>query len=428
MPTESVTTGCCIAGGGPAGMMLGYLLARAGVQVMVLEKHADFLRDFRGDTIHPSTLEIMSELGLLDKFLQRPHQEVRQLTGLIGDDRVMIADFSHLPTRCHFIVFMPQWDFLDFLADEARRYPNFELRMQAEVTDLIEQGGTVTGVKAKVPEGTLEVEAHLVVGADGRHSAVRDLAGLDVEDLGAPMDALWMRLSKRPGDPSQALGRIQAGRLFVMLDRGDYWQCAFVIPKGGFNELRRRGLPAFRAAIVELNPALADRVRELSSWDDVKLLTVRVDRLRRWYKPGVLCIGDAAHAMSPVGGVGINLAVQDAVAAANILAAPLRQGPVPVGLLAKVQRRREWPTRMMQAVQIFIQTRIIKPVLALQTKPRAPLVVKLLNRFPYLRRFPARLIGMGFRPEHVHSHVLRSQNSEARRPRSLSFWFLASGF
>jgi 2-polyprenyl-6-methoxyphenol hydroxylase-like FAD-dependent oxidoreductase len=417
MPTKTVTTGCCIAGGGPAGMMLGLLLARAGVEVMVLEKHADFLRDFRGDTIHPSTLEIMSELGLLEEFLQRPHQEVRVLTGLIGEDRVTLADFSHLPTRCRFIAFMPQWEFLDFLADKAKVYPNFDLHMQAEVTDLIEDGAAVTGVKAKVPEGTLAVQADLVVGADGRHSAVRDLAGLDVEDLGAPMDALWMRLSKRPGDATQALGRIQAGRLFVMLDRGDYWQCAFVIPKGGFNDLRWRGLPAFRAAIVELNPALADRVQELTSWDDVKLLTVRVDRLRRWYKPGVLCIGDAAHAMSPVGGVGINLAIQDAVAAANILAAPLRKGPVPVELLAKVQKRREWPTRLMQALQIFIQTRIIKTVLGLKTQPRAPFAVKLLDRFPVLRRLPARLIGMGFRPEHV-SPEIRNQNSEAGSQKS----------
>ena len=237
-------------------MMLGYLLARAGIEVMVLEKHADFLRDFRGDTIHPSTLEIMSELGLLDEFLKRPHQELRELVGLIGEDRVVLADFSHLPTRCHFIAFMPQWDFLDFLADEARTYPNFRLEMQAEVTDLVEDSGTVTGVRAKVPDGTLDVRADLVVGADGRHSAVRDLAGLEVEDLGAPMDVLWMRLSKKPEDGSLVLGRIQAGRLFVMLDRGDYWQCAFVIPKGGFAEMRRRGLPAFRQAIVELNPAL----------------------------------------------------------------------------------------------------------------------------------------------------------------------------
>jgi 2-polyprenyl-6-methoxyphenol hydroxylase-like FAD-dependent oxidoreductase len=403
MPTKIVTTGCCIAGGGPAGMMLGYLLARAGVEVMVLEKHADVLRDFRGDTIHPSTLEIMAELGLLEECLKRPHQEVRELAGQIGEDRVILADFSHLPTRCHFIALMPQSDFLDFLAEHAKRCANFKLEMQAEVTDLVEDKGIVTGVRATVPEGTLEVHADLVVGADGRHSAVRDLAGLEVEDLGAPMDVLWMRLSKRPEDGTAILGRIQAGRLFVMLDRGDYWQCAFVIPKGGFAELRRRGLPAFRQAILELNPALASRMQELTSWDDVKLLTVRVDRLKRWYKPGVLCIGDAAHAMSPVGGVGINLAIQDAVAAANILAVPLRKRPVPVELLRKVQRRRGWPTRMMQAVQIFVQTRIVSNVLAMQRQPRTPFVVKLFNRYPWLRRLPALLIGMGFRPEHVRS-------------------------
>jgi 2-polyprenyl-6-methoxyphenol hydroxylase-like FAD-dependent oxidoreductase len=408
MPTQTITTGCCIAGGGPAGMMLGFLLARAGVEVTVLEKHADFFRDFRGDTIHPSTLEITHELGLLDAFLKRPHQEVRELTGQIGEERVTLADFSHLPTRCRFIAFMPQWEFLDFLAEHARRHPSFHLRMQTEVTDLLEAGGSVTGVKAKVPEGTLQVQADFVVGADGRHSAVRDLAGLEVDDLGAPMDVLWLRLSKRPGDGIQTLGRIEAGRLFVMLDRGDYWQCAFVIPKGGFNELRRRGLSAFRGAIVELNPSLADRVQEISSWDDVKLLTVRVDRLKRWYRPGLLCIGDAAHAMSPIGGVGINLAIQDAVAAANILALPLRKGPVPVELLHKVQRRREWPTRMMQAVQIFVQTRIISNVLAMQTQPRVPFAVKLLNLYPWMRRLPARLIGMGFRPEHVRTPELPS--------------------
>jgi 2-polyprenyl-6-methoxyphenol hydroxylase-like FAD-dependent oxidoreductase len=406
MPTETLTTRCCIAGGGPAGMMLGFLLARSGVDVLVLEKHADFLRDFRGDTIHPSTLEVMHELGLLEDFLKRPHQEVRELTALIGDERVVLADLNHLPTHCRFIAFMPQWEFLNFLAGRAKRYPSFALRMQAEITDLIEEGGVVTGVRAKTPDGSLDVRADLVVGADGRHSAVRDLAGLEIEDLGAPMDVLWLRLSKRPEDASQALGRIDAGRLFIMLDRGDYWQCAFVIPKGGFNELRRRGLPAFRAAIVELNAALADRVQELASWDDVKLLTVRVDRLKRWYRPGLLCIGDAAHAMSPVGGVGINLAIQDAVAAANILALPLRDGAVPEALLANVQRRREWPTRAMQAVQIFVQTRIISNVLAMRRQPRPPFVIKLFNNVPWLRRIPARLIGMGFRPEHVRTPEL----------------------
>jgi 2-polyprenyl-6-methoxyphenol hydroxylase-like FAD-dependent oxidoreductase len=406
MAAETITTECAIAGGGPAGMMLGYLLARAGVEVLVLEKHADFLRDFRGDTIHPSTLEVMYELGILEDFLKRPHQELRELAGEIGDTRVTLADFSHLPTHCRFIALMPQWDFLDFLAEHAKHYPSFSLRMQAEADGLLVEGDTVVGLKAKTPEGSIEIRAGLVVGADGRHSTVRDLAGLEVKDLGAPMDALWLRLSKRAGDGSQSLGRIQAGRLLVMLDRGDYWQCAFVIPKGGFNQLRRQGLEAFRAAIVALAPALADRVEEIASWDEVKLLTVHVDRLKRWYRPGLLCIGDAAHAMSPVGGVGINLAIQDAVAAANILALPLREGPVSVDLLRKVQRRREWPTEMMQAVQLFVQRRIISNVLTMTAQPRPPFAVKLLNRYPLLRRLPARLIGLGFRPEHVQSPEL----------------------
>ncbi len=403
MASETITTRCAIAGGGPAGMMLGFLLARAGIDVLVLEKHADFLRDFRGDTIHPSTLEIMHELGLLDEFLKLPHSEVRELTGLIGEDRVVLADFSHLPTRCQFVAFIPQWDFLDFLADHAKLYPSFHLRVQADVDGLLKDGDKVVGLKAKTPDGPIDVRADLVVGADGRHSAVRDLAGLEVEDFGAPMDVLWLRLSKRPGDGAQSLGRIQAGRLFVMLDRGDYWQCAFVISKGGFNELRRQGLGAFRAAIVALNPALADRVQEIGSWDDVRLLTVKVDRLKRWYRDGLLCIGDAAHAMSPVGGVGINLAIQDAVAAANVLALPLRAGPVSVELLHKVQARRQWPTEMMQWVQLLVQKRIISNVLSMTEQPRAPFAVRLLNRYPMLRRLPARLIGMGFRPEHVHT-------------------------
>jgi 2-polyprenyl-6-methoxyphenol hydroxylase-like FAD-dependent oxidoreductase len=405
--TDRLTTRCCIAGGGPAGMMLGFLLARAGIEVVVLEKHADFFRDFRGDTIHPSTLEIMYELGVLDDFLKRPHQQLSVLTGKIGDDDVTLADFSHLPTHCKFIAFMPQWDFLDFLAERAKRYPGFQLRMQAEVTDLLIEKGVVVGVEAKTPQGELAIRADLVVGADGRHSTVCKLAALEREDYGAPMDALWLRLSKLPSDSSQALGRIQAGKLFVMLDRGDYWQCAYVIPKGGFEDLQRRGLPAFRQSIVELNPALADRVGEITSWDEVKLLTVVVDRLKRWYRPGLLCIGDAAHAMSPVGGVGINLAVQDAVATANILAVPLRQGPVSTELLSEVQKRRQWPTEMTQALQLLVQKRVISNVLALQTRPTAPFAVKLLNWFPVLRRLPARLIGMGFRPEHVRSPEIK---------------------
>ncbi len=406
MAVETITTHCAIAGGGPAGMMLGFLLARAGVDVVVLETHADFFRDFRGDTIHPSTLQVMHELGLLDAFLKLPHQKVRELGGIIGDEKITLADFTHLSARGGFIAFMPQWDFLDFLASQGKRYPGFHLRMQAEADGLSMDGDTVTGLQAKTPDGLLEIRASLVVGADGRHSTVRALAGLEVEDFGAPMDVLWLRLSKRAGDGAQTLGRIQAGRVFVMLDRGDYWQCAFVIPKGGFEALRAQGIDAFRKEIVALNPALADRVSEIASWDDVKLLTVRVDRLKRWYRQGLLCIGDAAHAMSPVGGVGINLAVQDAVAAANILWEPLREGRVAEDMLAKVQERRQWPTEMTQALQLFVQKRVISNVLGMTTQPRAPFVFTLFNRFPVLRRLPARLIGMGFRPEHVKSPAI----------------------
>jgi 2-polyprenyl-6-methoxyphenol hydroxylase-like FAD-dependent oxidoreductase len=403
MATETITTRCAIAGGGPAGMMLGFLLARAGVGVVVLEKHGDFLRDFRGDTIHPSTLDVMYELGLLEEFLKRPHQEVNELRGLIGDDLVVLADVKHLPTHCKFIALMPQWDFLDFLANHAKRYPGFSLRMKADVDELLFEGDKVVGLRATTPDGDLEVRADLVVGADGRHSTVRNRAGLQVEDIGAPMDVLWMRLSKRPEDGTQLLGRILPGRLFVMIDRGDYWQCAYVIPKGGFEAIRSKGLDAFRKSLVEINPALADRVQELASWDDIKLLTVVIDRLKRWYRDGLLCIGDAAHAMSPVGGIGINVAIQDAVAAGNILGPALRAGPVPESVLAAVQRRREWPMRMTQGLQVVVQNLVIRNVLQLQKQPRAPFLVKLLNWFPVFRRIPGRIIGMGFRPEHVRT-------------------------
>ncbi|HET7447460.1 MAG TPA: FAD-dependent oxidoreductase [Methyloceanibacter sp.] len=401
--SETITTRCAIAGGGPAGMMLGFLLARSGVDVLVLEKHADFLRDFRGDTIHPSTLEVMYELGLLEEFLKRPHQEVNELRGLIGDDLVVLADLKHLPTHCKFVALMPQWDFIDFLADHARRYPGFSLRMRADVDELLFEEDKVVGLRAKTPDGDLEVRADLVVGADGRHSTVRERAGLEVEDIGAPMDVLWMRLSKRLGDGGQLMGRILPGRLFVMIDRGDYWQCAYVIPKGGFDEVRRKGLDAFRRSLVEINPALGDRVQEIASWDDIKLLTVVIDRLKRWYRDGLLCIGDAAHAMSPVGGIGINVAIQDAVAAGNILGPALRKGPVSESILAEVWKRREWPTRMTQRLQVIVQNVIIRNVLQMQKKPRAPFLVKLLNWFPALRRIPGRIIGMGFRPEHVRT-------------------------
>jgi 2-polyprenyl-6-methoxyphenol hydroxylase-like FAD-dependent oxidoreductase len=400
---QALRVDCAIAGGGPAGVMLGFLLARAGVKVAVLEKHRDFLRDFRGDTIHPSTLQVMHELGLLDRFLARPHQEVRELHGIVGDSEITVADFTHLPTRCRFIALMPQWDFLDFLAEEGSRYPGFNLRMETEATDLIEEGGCIVGLRAEAPGGPVELRADLVVGADGRHSVIRQRAGLPVTNLGAPIDVLWMRLSKGPGDPGQTAGRINYGRMLVMLDRGDYWQCAFVIKKGGYDEIRARGLDALRADLVRLAPFLRGRVGELRDWDDVKLLTVTVDRLRRWWRPGLLCIGDCAHAMSPIGGVGINLAIQDAVAAANILAEPLRGHAVLDRHLEAVQRRRTLPTRFIQAMQVTIQERVIDRVLHSDRPIGAPWPLRAASHLPFLARIPARLIGMGIRPEHVQT-------------------------
>ena len=392
---------CVVAGGGPAGMMLGLLLARAGVSVVVLEKHADFLRDFRGDTIHPSTLEVMYELGVLDEFLKRPHQEVRQLTGRVAGERVTIGDFTHLPTHCKFLALMPQWDFLDFLAEKARAFKTFELRMEHEISGLIEEGGRIVGVRVKTPTGPQEIRADLVVGADGRQSVVRAQAGLVVDNLGAPIDVLWMRLSRRADDPGQVFGYVEGGHIFVMFDRGDYWQCAFVIQKGGFDDLKRRGMDAFRETLASIEPTLRDRLGELGDWSDVKLLTVLVDRLRRWHRPGLLCIGDAAHAMSPIGGVGINLAIQDAVAAANILAGPLARGACSDADLARVQERRDWPTRVVQRVQVLAQERVIGPALSGKGPQQLPFALKLLRWFPMLRRIPARLVGIGVRPEHV---------------------------
>lgn len=403
---NSISTTCCIAGGGPAGMMLGFLLARAGVSVVVLEKHGDFLRDFRGDTIHPSTLELMHELGLLHDFLQLPHSKLEVATAKIGDELVTVGDFRHLPVHCGFIALMPQWDFLNFLADRGKRYATFDLHLRAEAKELIEENGRVVGLHAQTPDGELEIRADLVIGADGRHSTIRERAGFVVDDIGAPIDVLWMRFSHRADDGFAALGHIDAGRVFVMLDRGDYWQCAFVIPKGGFDAQREKGIEAMRQEIARIEPALRERVGELTSFDDVKLLTVAVDRLRQWYRPGVLCIGDAAHAMSPIGGVGVNYAVQDAVAAANILAAPLRERRMTLDDLRAVQQRREFPAKMMQKLQVLIQNRIMTKVLAMKDKPKVPLPVKLLDWFPLLRRIPARVIGMGFRPEHVRTPEL----------------------
>jgi 2-polyprenyl-6-methoxyphenol hydroxylase-like FAD-dependent oxidoreductase len=385
-------------------MMLGYLLARAGVEVIVLEKHADFLRDFRGDTIHPSTLEVMHELGLLDEFLKRPHQEMQRLGAQIEDFSVAIADLSHLPTKCKFVALMPQWDFLNFLVEAGRNFNTFRVMMNAEATDLIEKSGTIRGVRVKSETGALEIRAHLVVAADGRRSVLRERAGLEVQVLGAPMDVLWLRLSRNGAtDPGQTLGRFRAGKFMVMINREDYWQCAFIIPKGAIDRVRARGIEAFRADIVTVAPFLANRVAELRSFDDVKLLSVAVDRLREWYRPGLLCIGDAAHAMSPIGGVGINLAIQDAVAAANILARDLRRGGVSVGRLRAVQQRRMFPTRATQRMQILAQDRIVGPAITRGAAPmrKPPLLLRLMNRLPILSRIPARIIGMGFRPEHV---------------------------
>jgi 2-polyprenyl-6-methoxyphenol hydroxylase-like FAD-dependent oxidoreductase len=408
MVPEKISVRCCIAGGGPAGMMLGYLLARAGVNVLMLEKHGDFLRDFRGDTIHPSTLEVMHELGLLHEFLKLPHQKVYKLNAQVGEMRLTIADFRHLPTRCGFIAFMPQWDFLNFLAEKGAQYPGFGLMMNAEVSSLIEESGRVIGVKATTPNGIVEVRADLVVGADGRGSVVREKAGLQVKEYGAPMDVLWFRLKRNGEDPVATLGRFDTGRIFVMLNRGDYWQCGYVIPKGQFEEMRRQEFESFRAAIVKLAPYVKDSVQELCAWDDIKLLTVRVDRLIDWFRAGLLCIGDAAHAMSPVGGVGINLAIQDAVAAANVLFKPLREGRLAIDQLRQIQRRREFPTRLTQWLQVAVQRQIIARVLG-QTGPlKPPLAVRLLAKFPFLRRIPARAVGLGIRPEHASPEIIRS--------------------
>jgi len=403
-PIEKVNTRCCVAGGGPAGMIAGLLLARAGVDVVVLEKHADFLRDFRGDTIHPSTLELMYELGILDEFLRRPHQELPQFGGQIEDVTVIVADFSHLPTHCKFIALMPQWEFLNFIAEKAKAYPQFHLRMESEVTDLIEEGGRISGVRAQTSQGVLEVRADLTLGTDGRHSIVRAKAGLEVIDLGAPIDVLWMRLTREPSDPDQTLGRFRAGKILVMLNRADYWQCAYVIPKGDLEVIRQKGLTAFREDVTSVAPFLRGRTDELKDWNDIKLLTVAVDRLRQWWRSGLLCLGDSAHAMSPVGGVGINLAIQDAVAAANILVEPLLRGAVRDEQLREVQKRREYPTRMTQRFQVFAHKRLLRPALSQKTQIRQlPLAFKLLRRFPVLRRVPARMLGLGFRPEHVRT-------------------------
>src|SRR2546421_1782056 len=393
---------CLVVGGGPAGMMTGYLLARAGVDVLVLEKHADFNRDFRGDTIHPSTLELLHELGLLEEFLKLPHQELREIRGVFNGHAVPIADFSRLPTRCKFIAFMPQWNFLNFLAAQAKQFPTFALHMQHEVVDLIIEGDRVAGVRVKTPDGERDFRADLVIGADGRNAITHTRSGFEIQELGVPIDVLWMHISKRDGDPEQLFGFFRHGKLLVLINRETYYQAGFVIPKGGIEEIKQRGLRALHRDIVGLAPFLRDRIAELDDWSKIKLLTVQINRLRKWCREGLLCIGDSAHAMSPAGGVGINLALQDAVATANLLAAKLKAGPVSVADLEQVQKRREWPTRVIQAMQTFIHRNVVT---GRESKrgDSLPILLRLFQWFPALRLFPARFIGIGPRPEHIHS-------------------------
>lgn len=399
----TISAKCCVVGGGPAGLMAGFLLARAGVETIVLEKHADFLRDFRGDTIHPSTLQLVFELGLLQEFLKLPHRKAFQLSAFLGDRKFVIADFRGLPTLCKFVAFMPQWDFLDFIAGEAKKLQNFRLLMQTAAEGLVEEHGRIVGVRATGPEGPLEIRADLTIAADGRTSRMRESAGLEVEDFGAPMDVLWFKLRREADDPEETFGRIAPGRMVAMIERGAYWQIGYVIPKGRAQALRGRRIDEFRHAIADCVPFLADRVEDLRDWEDVNLLTVQVDRLKNWSRPGLLCIGDAAHAMSPVGGVGVNLAIQDAVATANLLAEKLRDGTLTDADVGAVQKRREFPARTTQRLQLFIQNRVISNVLAADKPFDPPLALRLLDLFPVLRQIPARLVGLGVRPEHVNS-------------------------
>jgi 2-polyprenyl-6-methoxyphenol hydroxylase-like FAD-dependent oxidoreductase len=385
-------------------MMLGYLLGRAGIDTVVLEKHADFFRDFRGDTVHPSTLQVMDELGLIEGFLRLPHQRLQKMDGKFGGSSIRIADLSRLKVNYPFIAFMPQWDFLNFLRESGKRFASLKVVMDADATDLIWFGDRVVGVKSDMPDGPVEIRADLTVGCDGRHSTVRQPAGLEVEEIGAPMDVLWFRSPKRAGENESVFARVDPGKMMVTFDRGDYWQCAYVIAKGQYDAVRARGLDAFRDDVIGMAPILKSGISDVKTWDDVKLLTVAINRLKRWSRPGLLCIGDAAHAMSPVGGVGVNLAVQDAVATANLLAAKLAIGCPSETELDAVRRRREFPVRMTQAMQVAVQNNIVSIALKPGDAPlKAPLFARVINALPWLQGVTARFIALGVRPEHVQS-------------------------
>jgi 2-polyprenyl-6-methoxyphenol hydroxylase-like FAD-dependent oxidoreductase len=395
---------CCIVGGGPAGMMLGYLLGRAGIDVVVLEKHADFFRDFRGDTVHPSTLQVMDELGLIDGFLRLPHQQLQKLDGLFAGHALRIADLGRLDVKYPFIAFMPQWDFLNFLRESGKRFSSLKVMMSSEATDLIREGDRITGVSAKTPDGAIDILADLTIACDGRHSTLRERSGLELEEIGAPMDVLWFRAGRRPDETENVFARVEPGKMMVTFNRGDYWQCAYVIAKGQYDAVKARGLPAFLDEVARLAPVLKPGLADVKSWDDVKLLTVAVNRLKRWARPGLLCIGDAAHAMSPVGGVGVNLAVQDAVATANILAATLSHGCPSEDELDAVRRRREFPVRVTQRMQLIAQNNIISMALRPGGQPlKVPLFARLITAVPWLQGITARFVAIGVRPEHVRS-------------------------
>lgn len=415
MNSATRETTCCIVGGGPSGMMLGYLLARRNVPVIVLEKHRDFNRDFRGDTVHPSTLELLGELGLLEDFLRLPHQQVTSVSGIVGDFTFKGPDFRHLGTRCKFIALIPQWDFLNFLASKAQKFRGFQLLMEHEGVDLVGSNGRVSGVRVRSPEGGMEIRADLVVACDGRHSKMRHAASLTVRESGVPIDVLWFHLSRRPGDPEQLLGNVNFGRALILINRGDYFQAGVIIKKGSFEYLKRSGIVSFQNEIRRIAPYLGERTREIQDWDQVKLLSVQINRLERWYRPGLLCIGDAAHAMSPVGGVGINLAIQDSVAAANLLATPLREHAVSERVLERVQRRREFPTRVTQALQVRAH-KGLETVFRSEGPMEAPWQLRVFSRLPGLPRLLARVIGVGIRPEHIQDVTRTKRNHRSWIP------------